>query len=137
MPFRACSIGMVTSSSTSAAERPRHGVWISTRGGANSGKTSTGIRASWPTPKNISEAANATTRKRNLRLAATIERSMAAGAGAPYSPPTSYSEPKSSDSPTVTTSVPTGGPETRIADCPSMRFTSMGARTKTRCSGLV
>ncbi len=61
-PFRDCSSGIVTSDSTSAADSPRQDVWISTRGGANSGKTSTGMASSWPTPKNIIAPANATTR---------------------------------------------------------------------------
>ena len=41
-PCSACSSGTVTSSSTSDAVSPREIVWISTFGGANSGKTSTG-----------------------------------------------------------------------------------------------
>src|SRR5437899_3922129 len=40
-PFSDCSSGTLTRLSTSAAVSPRHAVWISTRGGANSGKTST------------------------------------------------------------------------------------------------
>ena len=39
-PLSACSSGTVTSSSTSAVDRPRQTVWTMTRGGANSGKTS-------------------------------------------------------------------------------------------------
>jgi hypothetical protein len=62
IPFRDCSSGIVTRDSTSAADNPRQDVWISTRGGANSGKTSTGMASSWPTPKNIIAPANATTR---------------------------------------------------------------------------
>src|SRR6478672_8934075 len=42
MPASACSSGTETNDSTSAADRPSAAVWISTRGGANSGKTSTG-----------------------------------------------------------------------------------------------
>jgi hypothetical protein len=61
MPLSACSRGIVTSSSTSAAASPRDGVWISTRGGANSGKTSTALFWSAPTPKNISPPVSATT----------------------------------------------------------------------------
>ena len=41
MPLSCSSIGTVISSSTSLEELPRAMVWISTRGGANSGKTST------------------------------------------------------------------------------------------------
>ena len=44
-PASAFSSGTVTSASTSAGDRPRQMVWISTRGGANSGNTSTG--SSW------------------------------------------------------------------------------------------
>src|SRR5688572_31963572 len=40
IPNRACSIGMVTSASTSVVERPTQIVCTSTFGGANSGKTS-------------------------------------------------------------------------------------------------
>ena len=43
IPFSACSSGTVTSCSTSEVDRPRQAVWISTRGGANSGNTSTRI----------------------------------------------------------------------------------------------
>ena len=42
-PFRAFSSGTVINSSTSIAESPMLLVWISTLGGANSGKTSTGM----------------------------------------------------------------------------------------------
>ena len=41
IPASDCSSGMVTSDSTSVADRPKAGVWTSTRGGANSGNTST------------------------------------------------------------------------------------------------
>ena len=44
MPASDCSSGTVTSCSTSSADRPMQIVWISTFGGANSGKTSTGMR---------------------------------------------------------------------------------------------
>jgi hypothetical protein len=50
--------------STSLADRPRAAVWISTRGGANSGKTSTGAFRSSCTPKSIVPAAIATTMNR-------------------------------------------------------------------------
>ena len=42
-PLSASSSGMVTWDSTSVEESPTDRVWTSTRGGANSGKTSTGI----------------------------------------------------------------------------------------------
>ncbi len=74
-PLSWCSRGTVTSSSTSAAERPSVGVWISTRSGANSGKTSTrASRLSSVTPKTIMATAARTTMKRNLRLDPTIQR---------------------------------------------------------------
>ena len=61
-PWSDCSSGTVTSSSTSWAESPRLGVWISTFGCANSGKTSTGVSRSVPTPKTSIAAPAATTR---------------------------------------------------------------------------
>ena len=61
-PWSDCSSGTVTSCSTSAADRPRLGVWISTRGCANSGKTSTGVSRTPPKPKTISIAPAKTTR---------------------------------------------------------------------------
>ena len=74
-PLSWCSSGTVTNSSTSAAERPSVGVWISTRGGANSGKTSTrASRRSSVAPNTIRAAAASTTRNRNRRLAVTIQR---------------------------------------------------------------
>jgi hypothetical protein len=76
-PARACSSGTVTRPSTSTGESPMEIVWISTRGGANSGKTSTGMRRSCPMPKYIIPMAIATTRKRNFRLVATMKRSIA------------------------------------------------------------
>ena len=60
----------------SAGASPMPSVWISTVGGANSGKTSTGIFLTWPTPTNIRAPARATMRNRNLRLAATMARIM-------------------------------------------------------------
>ena len=68
MPSNACSIGVGDELSTSAAVRPRQAVWIWTRGGANSGNTSTGIFRSAPMPNSIIATATATTRKRNRRL---------------------------------------------------------------------
>jgi hypothetical protein len=62
IPLSACSSGIVTSDSTSDADSPREGVWISTRGGANSGKTSICVWRSCPTPKNIRAVVSATTR---------------------------------------------------------------------------
>ena len=82
IPLSASSIGTVTRPSTSAAESPRHRVWTSTRGGANSGKTSIGMPRNCATPKNIINEAATTTRKRSFRLVPTIQRIMA---GSPVS----------------------------------------------------
>ncbi len=68
MPASACSSGTVTRFSTSSADRPTQIVWISTLGGANSGKTSTGIARTWDAPKTIIPAAAASTRNRKRRL---------------------------------------------------------------------
>ena len=51
MPLSASSSGTVTRASTSAAESPSATVWISTRGGANSGNTSTGMSRIRPRPE--------------------------------------------------------------------------------------
>jgi hypothetical protein len=61
-PLSAFSSGTVTSCSTSAGESPRQIVWISTRGGANSGNTSTGTFCSRATPNQTSAAPTARTR---------------------------------------------------------------------------
>ena len=50
-------------------------VWISTRGGANSGKTSTGMSRSWPTPKTI--IADGEPRRRGSGTSGSIRRSSA------------------------------------------------------------
>src|SRR5215218_5668753 len=50
IPFSWFSIGTVISSSTSLEEFPRAMVWISTRGGANSGNTSTLVSGIWTKP---------------------------------------------------------------------------------------
>ena len=76
MPASDCSIGTVTSCSTSSADRPMQIVWISTFGGANSGKTSTGMACTWAAPKIIRAAASATTMKRKRMLIAMIRRIM-------------------------------------------------------------
>src|SRR5579859_2141474 len=78
-PFSACSSGVVTTCSTSAGDRPTHSVWISTVGGANSGNTSTGVLRTCEIPPKTRAAPMATTRKRNFRLDATIQRIMAIG----------------------------------------------------------
>ena len=73
MPFSDTSIGTVTSCSTSEVDSPTQAVWISTRGGANSGNTSTCIFGSTVTPSTIMPTAAATTRWRNLKLEPTIQ----------------------------------------------------------------
>src|SRR5262245_25800321 len=84
-PFKPCSMGTLTMDSTSSAESPKQIVWISTRVGANSGKTSTGIRCSCVKPNNIIAAAISRTIWRNLRLVPTIERIMAGALPVPDS----------------------------------------------------
>jgi hypothetical protein len=74
MPFRTCSSGTVTRDSTSPVDSPLHMVWISTRGGANSGNTSTGIFVNCNDPTVIINTATATTMNLNLRLVSTIQR---------------------------------------------------------------
>src|SRR4030095_9429027 len=77
MTLSGSSSGTVTSCSTSAADSPRQAVWTCTRGGANSGNTSTGMWRSCSTPKNIIPAASATAMNRNRRLDPTIQRMVA------------------------------------------------------------
>jgi hypothetical protein len=72
-PFSACSSGTVTSSSTSAVERPRHTVWTMTRGGANSGKTSSRDDGSTTIPIAMTSAPSAATRCRKRRLVAIVQ----------------------------------------------------------------
>ncbi|GAP60234.1 hypothetical protein AHiyo1_37140 [Arthrobacter sp. Hiyo1] len=74
MPLREASIGTLTSSSTSCAVRPRQAVWISTRGGANSGKTSMDAELNCTEPNSITAQASATTTVLNLRLMPMIQR---------------------------------------------------------------
>jgi len=69
--------------STSAAVMPTPSVWISTLGGANSGKTSTGMRRICCVPNTRSAPASARTRKRNLRLEPMIQRNINALPAAP------------------------------------------------------
>ncbi len=63
-PWRFCSSGTVMSSSTSPALRPMHAVCTSTRGGANSGNTSTDVSRICVPPRVMSARAAATARKR-------------------------------------------------------------------------
>ena len=50
VPVIACSIGVVTRTSTCSGARPDASVWISTCGGANSGNTSYRVRLATTTP---------------------------------------------------------------------------------------
>src|ERR671921_2265469 len=74
IPFSWFSSGIVISSSTCCEELPIAMVWISTCGGANSGKTSTSALRVSPMPKIISAAAAKITSHRNRRLDPTIQR---------------------------------------------------------------
>src|SRR5688572_27109845 len=77
VPLRISSIGMVMSSSTSAVDMPMPSVWISTFGGANSGKTSTGMWRIRSIPRATIATATAMTMNRNFRLEPIIQRNMA------------------------------------------------------------
>src|SRR5829696_8209752 len=74
IPFSWFSSGVVISSSTCCEELPTAMVWISTIGGANSGKTSTSALRVSPIPKTISAAATNSTSHRNRKLDPTIQR---------------------------------------------------------------
>src|SRR5215218_6496862 len=74
IPFSWFSSGTVISSSTCSEELPTAMVWISTIGGANSGKTSTSALRVSPIPKTISAAAAKSTSQRNRKLDPTIQR---------------------------------------------------------------
>jgi hypothetical protein len=74
MPWSCSSIGTVMNSSTSSDELPSAIVWISTCGGANSGKTSTFVFGIWVTPKTSNAVAANSTSQRNRRLLETIQR---------------------------------------------------------------
>src|SRR5215217_2516860 len=73
-PFSWFSSGTVISSSTCSEELPTAMVWISTIGGANSGKTSTSAFRVSPMPKTMSAAAAKSTNHRNRKLDPTIQR---------------------------------------------------------------
>src|SRR5919107_5628570 len=73
-PFSWFSSGTVISSSTCSEELPTAMVWISTRGGANSGKTSRSALRVSPMPKTMSAAAAKITSHRNRKLDPTIQR---------------------------------------------------------------
>src|ERR687894_960965 len=74
IPFSSFSRGTVISSSTCSEELPIAMVWISTCGGANSGKTSTSALRVSPIPKTISAAAAKRISHRNRKLDPTIQR---------------------------------------------------------------
>src|ERR671911_903582 len=74
IPFSWSSSGTVISSSTCSEELPIARVWISTCGGANSGKTSISALRVSPMPKTISAAAAKITSHRNRKLDPTIQR---------------------------------------------------------------
>src|ERR687890_1340507 len=74
LPLSWSSSGTVISSSTCSEELPTAMVWISTRGGANSGKTSRSALRVSPMPKTISAAAAKSTSHRNRKLDPTIQR---------------------------------------------------------------
>src|SRR5215211_5978088 len=74
IPFSWFSSGTVISSSTCSEELPTAMVWISTRGGANSGKTSRSALRVSPMPNTISAAATKSTSHRNRKLDPTIQR---------------------------------------------------------------
>ena len=83
-PFsRSASMGEVMSCSTSAAESPRASVWISTCGGANSGKASTDMLGRLVSPRARIPAAAARTKSRNCRVQRTIALIMAVTPQAP------------------------------------------------------
>jgi hypothetical protein len=63
-PLTTVSIGTVTRLSTSSVDRPGASVWISTIGGANSGKTSSGMSCPARSPSRTSRAAMARTSTR-------------------------------------------------------------------------
>src|SRR5271163_3349459 len=67
VPLSAFSSGMLIRLSTSSVDKPGASVWISTSGGANSGKTSSGVVSSVRTPNTISttQAAKTITRNRS------------------------------------------------------------------------
>ena len=103
---------------------------MTTRGGANSGKTSTRWSGSVAMPKTIIAAAATTTRYRNLRLVPTIQR-IADGRGLIPRPRSAPSTPSRSGAPTVTTEVPSGGAMDSTAVFPSTEAIRIGSRTYT------
>ncbi len=103
-PFMAASSGTLMSASTSELDSPGASVWISTSGGANSGKTSNGASLVLRTPTTSRITASATTGSRSRSDVPIRARIM----GRYF--PTPNSVPKSSAAPVVTTRVPGAGP---------------------------
>ena len=112
--------------STSLEELPSAIVWISICGGANSGKTSTFVSGIWTKPRASVAAARNSTIQRNRRLALTMERICQPPQCLPAMP---SSAPQSSIAPTVTTSVPAGGPALNVTTSPSTCLTVTAERT--------
>ena len=76
MPLTTFSTATVTRLSTSSVERPGASVWISTRVGANSGKTSSGVVRTSRTPTIISTTAAARVATRSRNAVETIQASI-------------------------------------------------------------
>ena len=93
IPLSWFSIGTVISCSTSLEELPIAIVWISTRGGANSGNTSTSASGIRTKPKAIMAAAANSTIQRKARLRATIRRISLVPSAAQWFPAMSSSAP--------------------------------------------
>ena len=134
MPASDCSIGTVTSCSTSSAESPMQIVWISTFGGANSGKTSTGIARTCAAPKIIMPAASAMTMKRKRRLVAMIRRIMSrippgrGQAGSVTAADADLGAVQLRGARRHDRACPAGGPADRTAVSPSISSTVIAAR---------
>ena len=73
-PLSACSSGTRDQLLDLGGDRPRQIVWISTRGGANSGKTSTGMSRELLHAEEHHRRAGDDARSRNFRLEPIIHR---------------------------------------------------------------
>ncbi len=73
VPFSAFSSGTLMSASTSSVDSPGASVWISTRGGANSGNTSRGAFLAFSMPTTISTTDRASTSTRSRSDVATSQ----------------------------------------------------------------
>ena len=121
-PFIAFSSGTVTRLSTSPVDRPGASVWISTSGGANSGKTSSGVFCAARDPATISTMASATTTSRSRSARSISHRILAVYFPAPNS------TPNNSAAPSVTTRAPATGPCDNTARSPEMSATTTRSR---------